>query len=196
MTPQQARLKRFFDFIISMTGLLMLWPVILVTWILARLDTQASGFFLQTRIGQGGQPFRVIKIRTMRNISGISVTTANDARITPLGRQFRKWKLDEIPQLWNVLKGEMSLVGPRPDVPGYMDKLTDGERRILFLRPGITGPATLKYRDEEEVLARVNDPQRYNDEVIFPDKVRINLDYFDNWSFSRDLIYIMRTIVK
>ena len=125
-----------------------------------------------------------------------TVTTKNDARITKWGMFFRKTKLDELPSLWNVLMGDMSLVGPRPDVPGYADKLVGKDRRILELRPGITGPATLKYANEEELLANVDDPIKYNDEIIFPDKVKINLEYLDNWSLGLDIKIIFRTIFR
>ena len=119
--------------------------------------------------------------------SGSSVSVKGESRITPLGAVLRKYKLDELPELWNVLIGDMSLVGPRPDVPGYADRLEGEDRRMLLLKPGITGPASLKYRNEEELLAEQENPQRYNDEVLFPDKVRINIEYLDNWSFGKDI---------
>jgi lipopolysaccharide/colanic/teichoic acid biosynthesis glycosyltransferase len=126
---------------------------------------------------------------------GGTITSANDARITPAGALLRRLKLDELPQLWNVLVGKMSFVGPRPDVPGYADKLEGAARRILALRPGITGPASLYFRNEESLLAKVNDPKRHNDEVIWPKKIELNLDYADKWSFRKDLGYILVTIV-
>ncbi len=132
----------------------------------------------------------------MRAIEGSHVTTAHDQRITSLGRFLRRTKIDELPQLWNVLKGEMSFVGPRPDVPGYADNLTGDERKVLDLRPGITGPATLKYRDEEAILAAQTDPVAYNDAVIWPHKVAINRAYQDNWSLRGDLGYIWRTVSR
>ena len=194
MTDRDFMLKRAFDFTAAAAGLAVLWPVILVTWAMAGRDTGASGFFRQQRVGRGGKMFQVVKLRTMRPVGGTSVTTASDPRITPLGAKLRRYKLDELPQLWNVLVGNMSLVGPRPDVPGYLDRLVGEDREILKLRPGITGPATLKYRDEEIILAGVEDPERYNLEVIWPDKVRINLDYLRNWSFGKDIGYILRTV--
>ena len=124
------------------------------------------------------------------------VTTANDNRILPFGKWLRRTKLDEIVELVNVLKGEMSLVGPRPDVKGYADKLEGENRKILELRPGITGPASLKYINEEEILAQVSNPQQYNDEIIFPDKVRINLDYYYNRTFWGDIRIIINTIFR
>ena len=195
MTSFQSSLKRTFDLVFAASGLAVLWPVILVTWALARRDTGATGFFLQERVGQNGKIFKVIKLRTMYATEGTTVTTAKDHRITPLGAKLRRWKLDELPQLWNVLKGEMSLVGPRPDVPGFLDRLQGEERAILRLRPGITGPATLKYRDEEEILARVPDPEAYNATVIWPDKVRINLAYLRDWSLAGDVRLIFRTLI-
>lgn len=137
------------------------------------------------------------KFRSMTvNHSGSSVSVAGESRITPLGAKLRKYKLDELPELWNVLKGDMSLVGPRPDVPGYADRLQGEDRLVLKLRPGITGPASLKYANEEEILAQVADPRRYNDEVIFPDKVRINLDYYYNRTFCGDIRLIFQTIFR
>ncbi|MCE9662746.1 sugar transferase [Halomonas sp. M5N1S17] len=193
LSPGQRSLKRAFDLILALFLLTLLLPVILVTaWAAAR-DTGASGFFMQERIGRGGRPFRVVKIRTMRPVGGTMVTTLGDSRITPLGRLLRRSKLDELPQLFNVLAGQMSFVGPRPDVPGFADTLGEEGKVILAVRPGITGPATLKYRDEETLLAGVSDPERYNREVIYPDKVRLNRDYVLTWSFDKDLIYLWRT---
>ena len=127
--------------------------------------------------------------------SGSSVSVKGESRITPLGAKLRKYKIDELPELWNVLIGDMSLVGPRPDVPGYADNLQGDDRRMLFLKPGITGPASLKYRNEEELLTGQDNPQKYNDEVLFPDKVRINIEYLDNWSFWNDIKIIVYTVL-
>lgn len=195
MSDADRAIKRVFDVVMAGVGLAVLWPIIMITWALAALDTGASGFYRQERVGRGGRVFRVIKLRTMRPENGTTVTTANDARITALGRRLRRWKLDELPQLWNVLIGEMSFVGPRPDVPGFMDKLTGDDRALLTLRPGITGPASLKYRDEEQILAQVGEPERYNAEVIWPDKVRINIEYLRNWSLGKDLGFIIKTVL-
>jgi lipopolysaccharide/colanic/teichoic acid biosynthesis glycosyltransferase len=196
LTRRQAAVKRAFDIVVSALGLLLGWPLILFSWIVARLDTQANGFYFHERIGRDGMRFKVIKIRTMREIPGISttVTTDTDPRITPCGRFFRKSKLDELPQLINVLKGDMSLVGPRPDAPGFADELKGCDRLILTVRPGITGPASLQYRNEEELLATQNDPEQFNREVIFPDKVRINCDYIKNYRFRDDLRCLWRTV--
>ncbi|MGM7448772.1 sugar transferase [Idiomarina sp. ST20R2A10] len=191
-------IKRLFDFFLALFGLLATWWLIILAWLAASIDTRSNGFFIQTRVGKGGKLFKVIKIKTMRPTKqpGTTVTKRGDPRITRLGAFFRRTKIDELPQLWNVLIGQMSFVGPRPDVPGFADKLTGEERDVLKLRPGITGPATLKYRDEEELLAGQSDPEEYNREVIFPDKVRINLDYMRNWSLRKDISYIWQTVFK
>jgi lipopolysaccharide/colanic/teichoic acid biosynthesis glycosyltransferase len=177
-------------------GIVVAAPVILVAWCIAALETRSNGFFFQKRIGKDGRPFTVIKIKTMdpSRKGGSTVTTKEDPRITRSGRWFRRWKIDELPQLINVLRGEMSFVGPRPDVPGFADRLEGEDRVILSLRPGITGPATLKYRNEEELLASQRDPERYNREVIWPDKVRINREYLEAWSLKKDLWYLWKTI--
>lgn len=196
LTLPQRALKRTFDLIISLIGLLFLWWLIVIAWIVATADTKSNGFFIQKRIGRHGHVFSVFKIKTMRPLSGVTttVTQSNDPRITAIGRFLRKTKIDELPQLWNVLVGTMSFVGPRPDVPGFADKLVGDERSILSLRPGITGPATIKYRNEEEILAAQPDPEKYNREVIFPDKVRENIEYIRRWSFKGDLRLIFRTV--
>lgn len=188
-------LKRSFDFCSALLGLVFLWPLVLICAVLAARDTGASGIFRQTRVGRNAREFTVYKIRTMKNLAGTSVTTANDSRITELGTTLRKYKLDELPQLWNVLIGDMSLVGPRPDVPGYADTLADDQRELLALRPGITGPATLKYRDEETLLSEQRDPENYNRHVIWPDKVAINLAYLKNYTFGEDLRIIVQTVL-
>ena len=194
MNDRQRLVKRAFDLVLAVTGLAISWPIIVVAVLAARQDTGASGIFSQQRIGRYGRQFTIRKIRTMRAIEGPHVTAAGDRRITPRGELLRRTKIDELPQLWNVLKGDMSFVGPRPDVPGYADLLTGENRKVLDLRPGLTGPATLKYRDEEIVLAAQADPVTYNDEVIWPDKVAINRAYQENWSLVGDLIYIWRTV--
>ena len=196
LTPSQAVIKRTFDFSAALLGLLVSWWLILIAFLAASLDTRSNGFFIQNRVGKDGNIIRVVKIKTMRPDSRTTttVTRSGDPRITPLGRFFRKTKIDEVAQLWNVLLGHMSFVGPRPDVPGYADKLIGVERAVLSLRPGITGPATLKYRDEEEILAAQDAPEQYNREVIYPDKVQINLQYIREWSFLGDLRYILATV--
>ena len=189
--------KWLFDRIMSLVGLIVLSPVLLVVAILIRVKMPGGPvLFKQKRVGKEGKLFTMVKFRSMSVAhGGSSVSVAGESRITPLGAKLRKYKLDELPELWNVFIGDMSFVGPRPDVPGYADNLVGEDRVILKLRPGITGPASLKYRDEETLLATVEDPIRYNDEVIFPDKVRINKEYYYNWSFWLDIRYIVRTVL-
>lgn len=191
-------IKSIFDKIAALVGLIILSPVLLTTGILIKRKMPGGPIiFKQKRVGQHGKLFTMYKFRSMTvGHSGTSISVKGESRITPFGAKLRKYKLDELPELWNVLIGNMSFVGPRPDVPGYADKLLGEERRILELKPGITGPASLKYRKEEELLAQQEDPIRYNDEVIFPDKVQINLDYLDNWSFWKDIKIILYTILS
>ena len=190
-------LKFLFDRIAALFGLLVLWPVLLVVAVLIKFKMPGGPvIFKQKRVGRAGRLFTMYKFRSMTvNHGGSSVSVAGESRITPLGAKLRRYKLDELPELWNVLIGDMSFVGPRPDVPGYADKLVGEEREVLNLRPGITGPASLKYRNEEELLARQADPQRYNDEVIYPDKVRINLYYLRHYSFVKDLQMMVCTVL-
>jgi len=188
-------IKRGFDFTVAAVGLLAASPIIALGWLAATIETGRNGFFLQERVGRGGRIFRIVKLRTMRDIPGLgTVTASNDPRITHSGAWLRRTKIDELPQLWNVLVGDMSFVGPRPDVPGYADALEGEDRIILSVRPGITGPASVKYRNEEEILSAQPDAQRYNREVIWPDKVQINKDYIRNRSFLQDLKFLFRTV--
>ena len=190
--------KYLFDRIVSFIGLVCLSPVFLIVAILIR--TKMAGgpvIFRQKRVGLHGRLFTIYKFRSM-SVSpsdSLSIAAVEQSRITPLGEKLRKYKLDELPELWNVLKGDMSFVGPRPDVPGYADKLQGEAREILNLRPGITGPASLKYRDEEYMLLNVADPKKYNDEVIYPDKVRLNLYYLHHYSFWKDMEMIACTVL-
>jgi lipopolysaccharide/colanic/teichoic acid biosynthesis glycosyltransferase len=188
--------KRIFDLTIAILGLIILAVPMVLIAILIRITSGSPILFTQERVGKGGQIFYVKKFRTMsvRSVEDSSITVAGDSRVTAIGSYLRRWKLDELPQLWNVLVGEMSLVGPRPDVPGYADKLQGDDRKLLLLRPGITGPATLAYRNEEEILAKVSDPVQYNNEIIYPDKVRINLEYMEKCSLMQDLKYILETM--
>ena len=196
LSTGQAVIKRSFDFMVALFGLLVTWWLILLAWVAASIDTRSNGFFIQKRVGRNGEIFRVVKIKTMHPVAAFdtTVTRRGDPRITPLGAFFRRTKIDELPQLWNVLFGDMSFVGPRPDVPGFADKLQGEERAMLSIRPGITGPATLKYRNEEELLAAQDDPEAYNRDVIWPDKVRTNLQHIQEWSLWNDCCYIFRTI--
>ena len=196
LKPIDATVKRAFDLTLSFIGLILSGWLIIIAWVVASIETKSNGFFLQKRIGQFGKPFSVIKIKTMNNRKEVdtTVTTINDQRITQSGMFFRRSKIDELPQLINVFLGHMSFVGPRPDVPGFADLLDGDDRVILSLKPGITGPATLKYKDEETLLSNHDDPEKYNREVIYPDKVRINKEYINNYSLLSDFHYIFKTI--
>lgn len=189
--------KYLFDRIMAFVGLIVLSPVLLVVWMLIRVKMpDGPAVFTQKRVGKDGKLFTMYKFRSMSaHHSGSTVSVAGESRITPLGAKLRRYKLDELPELWNVLIGDMSFVGPRPDVPGYADKLEGDDRRVLQLRPGITGPASLKYRDEEFLLASQANPQEFNDKVIYPDKVRINLYYLDHYSFLADMKMIFATVL-
>ena len=204
-------LKWIFDRVVSFVGLLFLWPVLLVVAVLIKVKMAGGpAFFVQKRVGKDGRLFDCHKFRTMTvKHGGSTVSVAGDSRITPLGAKLRHYKLDELPGLWDVLIGNMSFVGPRPDVPGYADTLTGDDREVLKLRPGITGPATLKYRLEDEMISEyVAQKQKegdkremqviaedYNDLVIYPDKVRLNLYYLDHYSFVKDIQMIVCTVL-
>lgn len=190
-------MKFLFDRLASFFGLLIIWPVLIIVAILIKIKMPGGPvFFTQERVGRNGKLFTMYKFRSMTvSHSGSSISVAGESRITPFGAKLRKYKIDELPELWNVLIGDMSFVGPRPDVPGYADMLKGEDRDILKLRPGITGPASLKYRNEEELLSHVDDPIKYNNEVIFPDKVRINLYYLHNYSFWTDIKLILCTVL-
>ena len=204
-------LKFIFDRIVSLIGLFFLGPVSIIVAILVKIKMPGGpAFFVQQRVGKDGKLFSCHKFRTMTvKHNGSTVSVAGDSRITPLGAKLRHYKLDELPGLWDVLRGKMSFVGPRPDVPGYADKLTGEDRDVLKLRPGITGPATLKYRLEDEMIAEyVAKKQQegdtreaqaiaeeYNDTVIYPDKVRINCYYYRHYSFAKDIQMIFCTVL-
>lgn len=191
-------IKRIFDFFCSVFGLIILFPVFIIIWFLIKFKMpDGKPLFKQKRVGLNGKSFIIYKFRTMSSFhSGSTISVKGENRITPFGAILRKYKIDELPALWNVLVGDMSIVGPRPDVPGYADKLQGNDRLILKLRPGITGPASLKYSNEEEILAKVDDPLKYNDEIIFPDKVEINLDYYFNRTFWGDIKIIVNTVFR
>ena len=204
-------LKFVFDRVVSFIGLLFLWPVLLVVAILVKIKMPGGpAFFVQKRVGKGGKLFDCHKFRTMTvKHNGSTVSVAGDSRITPLGAKLRHYKLDELPGLWDVLIGNMSFVGPRPDVPGYADKLEGEDRDVLKLRPGITGPATLKYRLEDEMISeyvarkqKEGDKremqviaEEYNNQVIYPDKVRLNCYYYRHYSFIKDIQMILCTVL-
>ena len=204
-------LKWIFDRVVSFIGLFFLWPVLIIVAILVKIKMPGGpAFFVQKRVGKGGKLFKCHKFRSMTvKHGGSSVSVAGDSRITPFGAKLRHYKLDELPELWDVLIGNMSFVGPRPDVPGYADKLEGEDRDVLKLRPGITGPATLKYRLEDEMIfdyvaqkqkeGDTRDSQdiavEYNDTVIYPDKVRLNCYYYRNYSFIKDIQMIFCTVL-
>ena len=193
-------LKYIFDRLVSLIGLLVLWPILLIVAILIKVKMPGGPvLFVQKRVGRFGKLFKVHKFRSMtvrKDTDAVTgVAAAETARITPLGEKLRKYKLDELPELWDVLIGKMSFVGPRPDIPGYADQLQGEDREILKLRPGITGPASLKYRNEEDILASVDNPQQYNDEIIYPDKVRLNRYYLHHYSFIKDIQMIFCTVL-
>ena len=203
--------KWLFDKAVALLGVLILLPVFIVVALLIKIKMPGGPvFFVQKRVGKEGKLFRCHKFRTMTvNHNGSTVSVAGDSRITPLGAKLRHYKLDELPELWDVLVGNMSFVGPRPDVPGYADKLVGDDRDVLKLRPGITGPATLKYRLEDEMIAKYVAEQRaagdnrdaqeiaveFNDTVIYPDKVRLNCYYYRHYSFIKDIQMIFCTVL-
>lgn len=193
-------IKWIFDRVVSLIGLICLsWIYVIVIILIKMKMPGGPAFFVQKRVGRNGKLIKVHKFRSMtargadEAFTGVAATETN--RITPLGAKLRKYKIDELPELWDVFIGNMSFVGPRPDVPGYADELKGEDREVLYLRPGITGPGSLKYRDEEEILATVNDPQKYNDEVIWPDKVRLNRYYLHHYSFIKDIQMILCTVL-
>lgn len=213
-------LKWLFDKLISLIGLISLSPLLLIVALLIKWKMPGPILFCQQRVGRYGRIFTVYKFRTMtvkaeasvasRNSEATSIASQEQSRITPLGEKLRRYKLDELPELWNVLKGNMSFVGPRPDVPGYADQLQGEDREVLLLRPGITGPASLKYRNEEDILEAVDEAlqkgrsglpigittvQEYNDNVIYPDKVRLNRYYLHHYSFIKDIKMIVCTVL-
>lgn len=213
-------LKFVFDKVVSLVGLIVLSPILLIVALLIKWKMPGPILFCQQRVGRYGRIFTVYKFRTMtvkaeasvasRNSEATSIASQEQSRITPLGEKLRRYKLDELPELWNVLKGDMSFVGPRPDVPGYADQLQGEDREVLLLRPGITGPASLKYRNEEDILEAVDEAlqkgrrglpigittvQEYNDNVIYPDKVRLNRYYLHHYSFIKDIQMIVCTVL-
>jgi lipopolysaccharide/colanic/teichoic acid biosynthesis glycosyltransferase len=192
-----TRRKRVFDLIVALLGIAILWPVALVFAALVRLDSPGPAFFRQQRVGRRGSPFFLWKFRTMvadAESRGTQITIGRDSRITRVGRWLREWKLDELPQLINIVRGEMSLVGPRPEVGRYVALYSDEQRRVLELRPGITDPASIKYRDEARLLARASDPERAYVEEVMPDKIRLNLQYAERASLWSDIRVLAQTL--
>ena len=204
-------LKFLFDRVVSFIGLLLLWPLLIVVAILIKIKMPGGpAFFTQKRVGKNGKLFTCHKFRSMTmKHGGSTVSVAGDSRITPLGATLRHYKIDELPGLWDVMIGNMSFVGPRPDVPGYADRLEGEDRIVLKLRPGITGPATLKYRLEDEMISEYvaqkekegdirtaqEIAEEFNDRVIYPDKVRINKYYYEHYSFIKDIQMIFCTVL-
>lgn len=189
--------KRLFDISASFFGLLLLSPLFLVVALCVGLTGRGGVFYVQTRVGRYGRDFKLYKFRSMRTGSdakGLLTVGGKDGRITPVGYFIRKYKIDELPQLFNVLKGDMSLVGPRPEVRKYVALYNSEQMRVLSARPGITDPASIKYRNENDLLAQADDPERFYVEKIIPDKLKINLEYMDNRSFFKDLSVIFRTV--
>ena len=189
-------IKRLFDIIFSLVGIVFLLPIFIVVSFIKKIDSSGPIFFLQKRVGLNGDIFKIIKFRTMRvnHNNSLTITLENDVRITRIGKILRKYKIDEIPELINVLVGDMSFVGPRPDVPGYADLLKGNNRNILKLRPGITSRASIKYAKEEQLLLDQQDPIAYNNDVIFPDKVKMNLNYYENNNIWIDIKIIFATL--
>lgn len=193
LSKKEQLIKRLFDLILTLILLPLLFIPLFLLWLMASIDMRMNGLYKQERIGRHGRPFMLYKLRTLRGTGHITIHDIRQ-RETVFGRWLRRTKLDELPQLFNILKGDMSWVGPRPDVSGYADKLEDNDRVILSLRPGLTGPATLKYRNEDALLMSQTDPLLFNDQVIWPDKVAINKAYLKEWSLSGDINYIMKSI--
>lgn len=190
--------KYCFDRFFSLILLVILSPVLLVLFIIHKIRMPKGSFlYRQVRIGKDGKPFRIFKIRTLKDNSESlgTITVADDERVLPFGKWLRESKFDTFLELINILIGDMSFVGPRPDVPGYADKLEGDDRVILKMRPGLTGPASIKYRHEDRILAQQSDPQKYNDEVIWPDKVKINKEYYENWSVWKDISILWKTVL-
>lgn len=189
--------KRLVDLLVALVGIVLFWPIGLAVWLGIKTDDGGPLFFRQMRVGRHGRPFQILKFRTMRagaDRAGPSITATGDPRVTRIGRWLRRTKLDELPQLWNVLRGEMSLVGPRPEVPEYVAHYTEAQRAVLALRPGLTDEATLAFRDEERLLAAAPDPERYYLDYCLPRKIELNLAYARRASVLSDLLLVGRTI--
>lgn len=178
--------KALIDHSLALLMLLLLFPFIFFLFIISSVDTHSFGVFFQKRVGKHGKLFTIYKLKTFHPVT---------KKVSVIGQFMRKYKLDELPQLFNILKGEMSFVGPRPDIPGYYDMLQGEDRKVLLLKPGLTSEASLKYRNEEYLLLQQENPLQYNDEIIFPDKVKMNLEYLDKFSFWEDCTIILNTII-
>ncbi|HHU66210.1 sugar transferase [Streptococcus sp.] len=199
MNVVNRAVKRIFDFIASLIGVIIISPILIVVAICIKLDSKGNILFLQKRVGKNGEPFYIYKFRTMVTDAeklGAQITVGKDSRITKVGAVLRKYKIDELPQLFNVLKGDMSLVGPRPEVPKYVELYTEEERKVLEVRPGITDLASLRYRDENDILAKVENPEEYYINVIMKDKLKLNLEYIEKSNIIFDIYLVIKTIIK
>jgi len=193
LTKKQRIIKRFFDFVSALLILPFLIIPLFLLWLGATLSTGQNGWFTQQRIGRYGKPFTFYKIRSLKGKHHVDVKEIKNSE-TAFGRWIRRTKLDELPQVLNVLFGTMSWVGPRPDIAGYADVLEGDDRLILEVLPGLTGPATIKYKNEEALLMQQKDPAHYNDTVIWPDKVAINKRYVAQWRFAKDIGYLWKSV--
>lgn len=194
----QLLIKRIFDFTVSLIGIVIISPILLVISILIKLDSKGPILFKQIRVGKNGKPFKIFKFRTMvvdAEKKGMQITVGSDSRITKSGLVLRKTKLDELPQLFNVLTGEMSFVGPRPEVPRYVEMYDENQKSILKVRPGITDLASIKYRNENDLLAKSLDPEATYINEIMPKKIELNIEYLKNMSVLYDLKLIIRTVL-
>lgn len=199
MSKFNSILKRIFDFFASLLGIIVLSPILVAVSIAIKLDSKGNILFLQKRVGKDGVPFNIYKFRTMVTDAeklGKQITVGKDSRITKTGAFLRKYKIDELPQLFNVLKGDMSLVGPRPEVPKYVELYTEEEKKVLTVRPGITDLASLRYKDENEILGKVENPEEYYINVIMKDKLKLNLEYIEKSNLFFDISLIIKTVIK
>ena len=190
------RAKRLFDVTLAVVGVVVFWPLFVLIAFLIKMGGRGPVFFRQDRVGEGGRTFRIWKFRTMavESLPGPQLTIGRDARITPVGRWLRRSHLDELPQLFNVLTGEMSLVGPRPEVPRFVELYDAEQQRVLEIRPGMTDPASIRYRRESELLARATDPERFYVESVMPEKIQLNLEYARGATVWSDVRILLRTL--
>lgn len=192
-------IKRIFDFLVSLVGIIILSPIFIIVSIAIKIDSRGSILFLQKRVGKDGKEFNIYKFRTMVTDAeklGKQITIGNDSRITKVGAFLRKFKIDELPQLFNVLLGDMSLVGPRPEVPKYVALYNNEQKKVLSIRPGITDMASLRYKDENDILGKVDNPEEYYINVIMKDKLSLNLEYIEKSNVFFDIYLIVKTIIK
>lgn len=199
MSKLNQGIKRIFDFLVSLVGIIILSPIFIIVSIAIKLDSRGNILFLQKRVGRYGKEFNIYKFRTMVTDAeklGKQITIGKDNRITKFGAFLRKFKIDELPQLFNVLKGDMSLVGPRPEVPKYVSLYNNEQKKVLDVRPGITDMASLRYKDENDILGKVDNPEDYYINVIMKDKLQLNLEYIEKSNIFFDIYLILKTIIK